>query len=566
MHRDVGELALDANAVIRATVLLLSPPTRCRAARMVGAKRMVAGNRGRARASLIAVLTCLALLGSGCSGGGSTNDGASNGPLSTGSDAESTGGADDSAVQTYGYGPKPAAGVTYQPDVVMVPAGPAAIRSASSDGMVWTLDRAAKGVGDLKVGSILVATGRAAGRVVALSDEGNSRVVTLGPVELTDIVRDGEIDFKQALNADSMSYQQVPDQPGALAEPTKSPVTTIASRSDERTVDLGLAPRGDDGVITVWGPPLQLNAAPSGDNLPPASKGSVTIPAGDYKIKPAYTANALSLDIDRDGSLKVGVHFAFAVSELSVDSAVSIKSSVIGGSRFVINGIKGLEVSLSAGAAGGDIDNEKIRIEVPVEVSIPVPPSPATAGLPLVVKIQFIYSVETAITGKNSTIFATGKYGLEGPIGLEGGNFLAPKFTVQQSIIDSLGGITLGPSGVVLAVKMKVQAGLGIPVASAGPFGSVTTSLGITNGSSLGASLTRCKGATLDMFVGGGVSISISTPVLDALKILLPAGTSIPNKKELSTNVLHRTQVVPDVPLCQGAADSSGSGGGAAPG
>jgi hypothetical protein len=144
---------------------------------------------------------------------------------------------------------------------------------------------------------------------------------------------------------------------------------------------------------------------------------------------------------------------------------------------------------------------------------------------------------------------------------VSGGNFLSPKFTVQQSIIDSLQGITLGPSGVVVAVKMKVQAGLGIPEASAGPFGSVTTSLGVTNGSSLGASLVRCKGATLDMEVGGGVSVSISSPLLDALQKVLPPGTSIPTTKEASANVLHRTQVVPDVPLCSGAGDSSSTGG-----
>ena len=228
----------------------------------------------------------------------------------------------------------------------------------------------------------------------------------------------------------------------------------------------------------------------------------------------------------------------------------------------MISGIKGMDVSLSVGAAGGEADNEKIRIEVPVEVSVPIAPSPATAGLPLVIKIQFTYSVETAITGKNSTIAATGKYGLDGPIGISGGTFLTPKFSVQQSIIDSLQGITLGPSGVVLAVKMKVQAGIGIPAASAGPFGSVTTSLGVTNGSSLGASLVRCKGATLDMEVGGGVNVSISSSLLDALKLLLPPGTSIPTETEAKANVLHRTQVVPDVPLCAGAGDAAGAAGG----
>jgi hypothetical protein len=513
----------------------------------------MAASRRRARVSVMVALTALTLAGAACAGGGSSGS-SSNGSPSGGSDGGPTGGADKSAVQTYGYGPEPVAGVSYQPDVVMVPAGPAAIRSATTDGLVWTLDRAAKGVGDLKVGSILLATGRATGRVVALRDEGDTRVATLAPVELTDIVRDGQIDLKQALSPDSMEYQAVPDQPGAQSALPSA--AWSAGPADARVVTVAARPAaqrpGREGICAC---------GPSSGVLPPASKGSVDIPAGDYKITPGYKANELSLDIVRQGSLKVGIHFAFAVADLSVDAGVSIKDGLIGGSRFVISGIKGLDVSLSAGAAGGEADNEKIRIEIPVEVSVPVPPSPATAGLPLVIKIQFTYSVETAITGKNSTIFATGQYGLDGPIGVSGGNFLSPKFTVKQSIIDSLQGITLGPSGVVVAVKMKVQAGLGIPAASAGPFGSVTTSLGVTNGSSLGASLVRCRGATLDMEVGGGVSISISTPLLEALKKLMPAGTSIPTTKEASTNVLHRTQVVPDVPLCQGAGDAIGTGG-----
>ena len=514
-------------------------------------------------------LSCLVLVAAACSSSssGSSLSKSSDAPtINAGSASDPTGGADDSAIRTYGYGPAPAAGVTYQPGVVMIPAGPAAIRAATTDALVWTLDRSAKGVADLKIGSVLVATGRATGRVVALRDEGDNRIVTLAPVELTDIIRDGEISVKQALPADAMRYLDVPDRPGAKSTPAdvgEGPATTIVAPLGPSSFDTSLArpdsARDVPASMRGQAQSIHRNAAdvcvcgPSGGKLPPASKGSVAIPAGNYKITPSYKPNELALDIERDGSLKLGIHFAFATADLSIDSGVSIKGGLIGGSRFVVSGIKGLDVSVSAGAAGGNLDNEKIRIEVPVQVSIPVPPSPATAGLPLVITIEFVYSVETAITGKNSTIAATGMYGLEGPIGISGGSIVAPTFTVKQSIIDSLQGITLGPSGVVFAVKMKVQAGLGIPEASAGPFGTVTTSLGVTNGSSLGASLARCKGATLDMLVGGGASVSISTPLLDALKKLLPPGTNIPTSVETSTNILHRSQVVPDVPLCSGA-------------
>jgi hypothetical protein len=506
---------------------------------------------------VVAVVACVAAVAAACGGGASDRSataGSSRHGGSTASSDDPTGGASAAQVASYGYGPSAAAGVTYQDDVVMVPAGPAAVRSVTTDGLVWTLDGGAAGVGDLRVGSVLVATARATGRVVKIREDGDDRVVTLAPVALTDIVRDGTIDLTRPLAAGSSRYQAVPDQPGALSVPTEDDLG--GGRATTRSARRG-APRS--GVITVAAPSVAVGRASivcscgaSDGELPPASKGSVEIEAGDYKIVPAYQPGELSLDINHDGHVKVGVHFAFAVSELSVDAGVSIADGVIGSSRLVIDGIKGLEVSLAAGTEDGD--NDKVRVEVPVEIGIPIPPSPATAGLPLQITVEFTFSVETAITGKNSTIQALGKYGLSGPIGVRGGKVLAPTFSVEQSIIDSLQGLTLGPSGVVFAVKTKVQAGLGIAEAYAGPYGFVTTSLGVTNGSSLGAPLARCKGATLDMEVGGGASIEISSPLVDALKKLLPPGTELPEEAETSTNVLHRSQVVPDVPLCQGGA------------
>ena len=163
-----------------------------------------------------------------------------------------------------------------------------------------------------------------------------------------------------------------------------------------------------------------------------------------------------------------------------------------------------------------------------------------------------IANERSALTGNNATLVASGSFGLDGPFGIEGASIKGPSFSVKKSIIDSITGITLGPSGVVAAVKTEVQAGLGVPAASAGPFGSVTVSAGVTNGSSLGAPLARCKGATLDIDVSGGVSVSLSDTTKNLLEAILPPGTDVEKRAEASLNVLHREQVVPDVPLCQG--------------
>ncbi len=506
--------------------------------------------RGRFRL-IVAVISALMVLAAGCSSGSSLGGSGSADNASAGAEStDPTGGATEEAVRTYGYGPITAPGVVYAPDVVMVPRGPAAVLDASSDGLTWTLDRSAPGVDTLKVGSVLVATARATGRVAAIRNEGSTRVVTLAPVEITDIVRDGTITFRQSVDEDSVWLQEVPDQPGGQLLPLEDgpiadevgdsgdvPTTTVIARNRGVDRPIGLASVDGRGLFAA---------------LPPPSKGSVTIPAGDYRITPGFKGRELSLDIKRAGSLQLGVKLTFAVSELTVDSSVSIANGVIGGTTVLLGGITGMKVDVAAGAGKGVGDNEKIRLELPAEFSFAVPPSPGTAGLPMVFKFSFAFSIATAFSGNNSTVVATGVYGLDGPIGIRGGEVVAPTLSVKQSILDSFSGLAIGPSGLTVAVKLTVRAGIGITVASAGPYVSFTTSLGLTDGSALGSPLARCKGATLDYFIGGGANIAISGPVIDQLKKLLPPGVSIPEIAERKVNVLHREQVVPDVPLCRG--------------
>jgi hypothetical protein len=489
------------------------------------------------------VFVCLTVLLASCgdSGGGQTGASIPSGPP-------------DQATSTYGYGASRNAPVTYQPDVVVVEGGPGVIRSVSGNGLIWTIDGSASGASDLQVGKIMFATSRAVGRVVEIHDDGGNRVVTLAPVQLTDVVRDADIKLDRDLDPSSVSYQEVPDLPGALSQPSSSS-TPAPSASPAST---SAAP-GAITLITL--PTLRLAAAPhhatlaaDAPALPPASPISKDFSLGNWTAKPRYSAGELGFGIEYKASLglKAGIDFAFATSNLHITSEDSIHGGQTVKSGFLIEGIQGLTISLSAGAANGSADNDKVRIEFPIELTIPIPPQPATAGLPLQIVLTFNFLVETALTGQNSTVLATGKYTLSGPIGISGGKLQGPSFGVQQSIIDSLKGITLGPSGIVAAVKIKCLLGVGIPVlGESGPYGFLTISVGVTNGSSLGAPLARCKSATLDIEVGGGAELVIPDALRQALMLILP-GVNLPTGTEVKISVLHRQQVVPDVPLCAG--------------
>ncbi|PSK55062.1 hypothetical protein B0E53_07063 [Micromonospora sp. MH33] len=91
----------------------------------------------------------------------------------------------------YGAAPAPGDGVTLQPDVVIVGQGGRSVRSVSADGLIWRLDAAARNTDRLARGVVMFVTGRGVGRVLDLAEEGSDLLVTIGPVDITEVVRDG---------------------------------------------------------------------------------------------------------------------------------------------------------------------------------------------------------------------------------------------------------------------------------------------------------------------------------------------------------------------------------------
>jgi len=426
----------------------------------------------------------------------------------------------------YGYAAKPS-GVDYQPAVVVVGGGPSAIRRASADGLTWTIDATAPGAGKLHVGSVMLLTSIAAGRVVAVHDEGDARVVSIAPVLLTDVIRNGRIDVHQALDAHSMVFQQVP---GLAMEPSAPE-------------DGDLPPRFAAGRSVTADPSLP----------PPRSFGEV-IGIGVWKVKPYFDTNGkLGVSVEREkGGLKLTAEIAFTTRNLRIRGTASVSGGAVSGGGFRIDGLTGLQVSFGAGTRDGNLDNGKVGLIIPAEFKLPIPPSPATADLPMTITVKFKFTLATALTGKNSTLLGSGKYRLSGPLGFDGNGVLTPQFSVEKSLVDSLSGITLGPSGLVLSSNIKVTVGIGPTFFNAGPNFAVNVAFGATNGSSLGAPLARCRGVTLDIDGTYGASLNLAGGIVEFLRKRLPGFTNLEVGVEGKSKLLHRQQILPDVPLCRG--------------
>ncbi|MCW3815846.1 hypothetical protein ONA91_15485 [Micromonospora sp. DR5-3] len=473
------------------------------------ARRTVAALARRAAAALVVVLVA------GCAAGGSRRARDWSRPTDAASAV---------AARSYGYGPVRNGSVTYQPDVVLIDGGPGVIRSASADGVVWTLAGDAPGVADLAVGKVMYATSRAVGRVADLRQTGGDVAVTLAPVGLTDVFRDAHfVDDREIGDAEAF-LQEVPELPAASGVPA-DPKRTLKGA----TVPIGYR-LGSDG------------------QLPPAKTArTATVTVGDWEVQPYRGGGVLGLKVGRkqNDNLKFFADFSLKYRSLRVRSDVRVAGGKVdSNSTFALEGIESVAMDIAAGAANGSADNRKIRVEVPIEIPLPIP------GEPLVYVTSWKFVASTAISGKNSTVKAGGEWRLDGPIGVIDGVLKGPSLSVKRSIIDSITGLSVGASGAVFAAETKVQFGIGIPAAFAGPYAKVVFSVGITNGSALGAPLARCIGATLDGKVGGGFGVSASSEALDALQKLLPKKIKFKLEGEKLKPFYHRDQTLPPVYLC----------------
>jgi hypothetical protein len=510
----------------------------------------------------------LAILVAGCGSSaapapaGSTGSLAANAPTVAGAaSAEPPSLSASDALRTYGYGPSPNPAVTFQSDVVVVSGGPASILWASADGHTWAIDAAAPGASKLQVGSVLLLTSRAVGRVLDIQDQGGARIVTVGPVQLTELFADANFNLDQPVDLGSMAYQALPQTPGNVTTPSSSASADPAGNLN----DNGATP--SPGALTM--PTVRLisyrngattpadpRAAATAKQLPPASEACQEITlAAKWSIKPCVDGSQISIGVDYDpsasngsGGLKFGGTVIFKAQSPQLHAQVAIQNGKLASPTVVLAGIKGIDVNLGAGTANGTKDDGKFKFEIPIEVETPIPPSPATLGIPLNLVIEFKLLVEVAMSGNNSTLTAGASYNLDGEMGVRDGQVVSPKLTVNKSIMDSIKGITLGPSGVVFAAKIKLHFGVGMEGFIAGPYATTTFSVGVSQGSALGSPIANCQSASIALWVGAGAGVTFD---FGEFANVVPKLTKFQTEVEKNWNVYTVSKTVPDTKICQ---------------
>jgi len=120
------------------------------------------------------------------------------------------------AEQKYGIAPTPDPSVTYQPDVIVVGGGADAIRAQSANGFIWTIDGNAPHAAELVAGKIFFMTGRAVGRVLDVRKDGGNLVVVVGPVDLTEVIREAHVRIDMPIDFGEAIAYTTPDTPGRV--------------------------------------------------------------------------------------------------------------------------------------------------------------------------------------------------------------------------------------------------------------------------------------------------------------------------------------------------------------
>jgi hypothetical protein len=411
----------------------------------------------------------------------------------------------------YGAAPTRTSDVTYQPDVIIPDGGASAVRSVSSDGLTWTIDANAPHASELAVGKILFVTNRGVGRVLAATRTGDDLALTLGPVEITDVIQEAHLSGENVtVDPDSMTSYSAPDYPGTSVDSDKlamvTPRVVFADGAEASQAPFELA--GLQGL--------------AGNGPPPSTD------IGGYAFT-AFCCGGLGVKIAHNDPSDVEV-VASAVLRLGAPH-VNYKLDISGGkiqtAIVTLSGTTGLTMQFSAGTAVGASGNVSKQFFVPVDLSFPIG---GVAGVPLALTVHQQFLFKTAFTAKNSTLSATGDFGFSGALdaGYQNGSWglTAPEnYTANNSPVDAITGVSLGASAVLIAYEGRVIVGIGAFGFVTGPYVGFDATYGVTRGSDTvtAMGLPTCVSARLKTDAVAGVGYSMPQSVTKAINKILSA-------------------------------------------
>lgn len=489
----------------------------------------------------------------------------------------------------FGTAPKRGPGVTYQDGIILMEHGDKAIQSFASDGLSWTFDASAPQVSEIQEGKILFATDRCAGKVLAVQRNGGSVSVILGPVQLNELVKEGNFKYDQPLDLSNAIAVVAPDYPAAvgskaLQDEIKKPSQTssnVGPRSFHRSVSYYIV--SNDGKWTpmrtvVAGGPRLIDAVYHPDDtsvLPTAFQaqspvsglggagGPIPVPVPQLKQLDFnnLTATPCALDCggigakvyqEKDG-VKVSISIIFHLNKPHLVFGASVGGGGVNANVQLFGGA-GVTVTVDA-ATGSDFANIQANIKelgiIPAEINVPL----GGLTVPLTAKLSQAIDITSGFSAKTSVLHGEGALDLDGEISASystgrGWDIPKPTATVKNNLAGLVSGVSVGINSFVFAFNQRLMVGVGTLGFAAGPYVDMLTTLTTLKQSS--TTWADCRQATFEMSLGAGIGYSMPKVVATVINAILglfgakpipPWGSivALPNR----VNLVNRRDMLP---------------------
>ena len=392
-----------------------------------------------------------------------------------------------------------------------------------------------------KPGKILFATGRVVGRVLKVERKGPDLAVTLGPIELTDVIKEAHIDYSGPIDPATMLV---------YAAPTGYPGTTLNRNAPEPAARHHLTANGSPSmpVFAAYRPrpcaaedeqkpapfaamstvyfdgPANPRAVAGCDRrqspgrLLHVSTGVSDIAAilmNGFQIVPDVSKGlgaTINYDFPQNKNIKFVAHASLRLNSPRFTFKLDISNGRLKTAAVELAGVGALDVGIEGGTYGA-FKNVNQAFAIPLDISFPMP-----VIVPFAATFHQSILIETMFTAQQAVIRANGEYKFGGTVtaGIVNGSATAtaPLFvSTEQNLANSLTGVSLGVNGLVIGYGGKFIVGLGALGLVVGPYASINISAGMTKGSDAqGAMLGyTCRSATLDLFMDYGVGMAIPT-------------------------------------------------------
>lgn len=444
----------------------------------------------------------------------------------------------------YGIAPKRVPSVVYQDGIVLLENGDKLVRAAANDGIGWTLDAGDARVAALKAGDVVFATSRCVGRVLSVAREGNEVKLLLGPVQITDLVKQGNFSYEQPLDLHSLVVYSVPDYPGApnSAAANQMPQDGQAAIGDAgmwRHADYyvvepdgiwtplpaigrdGTAPRFIHTDVPVPGVPgTAFPGAPPGfgDIAAQAPPPTVDMVNGMQMYACSFDCGGLGLKLyQKKAGVQVWINAIFHLQSPTLVFHLSINSGAVN-AHVELRGGVGFSLGFDALAAQDMQANLKEIGVVPVDLTIPL----GGMGVPLTAMFQQSLNLGSGFSAKTSVLHAVGDFSASGAILMDyvNGHWNIPplQMTLKNNLASAISGVSVGINSLVFAIDQRLLVGVGALGFAAGPFVNLISNITALKQAS---QAVDCRQGTFGMQLGGGIGYAIPKVVAKVINFFL---------------------------------------------